>query len=122
MLDQAFHLLDFDNSEEKPLDVLKKYTNTYSGLPYVPDTHWHLRFTHLIGYGAKYYSYLISKSIASKIWAECFEKEPLSSTAGRTYRQNLLAYGGERRPHELIKSIGVEIENHSLVQSLVEHL
>ena len=123
MLDQAFHLTDFDNQHLKTVELIEKYTNEYHTLPYVPNTHWHLRFTHLVGYGAKYYSYLVSKAIASKIWSECFERDPLNSTAGENYRRKLLEFGGERRPQELINSlIGFNLENKSLVNSLTQHL
>ncbi len=105
------------------MDIVEKYTNKYHPLKYVPNTHWHLRFTHLVGYGAKYYSYLISKAIASKIWLECFEKDPLSSMAGEKYRQKLLEFGGEKRPQELINSlIGFNINTESLVKSLSDSL
>lgn len=104
LLDQAFHLIDFDKETIKPVDVVRDYTNKYHSLPYVQGTNWHLRYTHLVGYGAKYYSYMVSKAIASKIWSECFEKDPLSSIAGENYRNKLLQFGGEKRPQELINS------------------
>lgn len=123
MLDQAFHTVNFDETHLKPVDIVEKYTNEYHSLKYVPNTHWHLRYTHLVGYGAKYYSYLISKSIATKIWFDCFESDPLSPTAGENYRKKLLQFGGEKRPEELISSlIGFNINNESLVKSLADNL
>lgn len=123
MLDQVFHTIDVENANFKPIDIVEKYTNQYHTLKYVPNTYWHLRYTHLVGYGAKYYSYLISKAIASKIWLDCFEKNPLSSTAGENYRKKLLQFGGERRPQELIDSlIGFNINTESLVKSLADNL
>ena len=123
MLDQAFHLTDFEKTDLNPVDITEKYTKEYHSLPYVPNTHWHLRYTHLVGYGAKYHSYIVSKAIAAKIWTECFEKDPLNSTAGENYRKKLLEFGGEKQPQELISSlIGFNIENDSLVKSLTLHL
>ena len=79
--------------------------------------------SHLVGYGAKYHSYIVSKAIAAKIWAECFERDPLNSTAGENYRKKLLEFGGEKQPQELISSmIGFNIETNSLVKSLTQHL
>ena len=123
ILDQAFHLADFDNSDLRPIDITEKYTKEYHALPFIPNTHWHLRFAHLVGYCAKYHSYLVSKAIASRIWADCFEKDPLNSTSGENYRKKVLEFGGEKRPQELINSlIGFNIETSSLVKSLTEHL
>ena len=123
LLDQAYHLTDFEKENLKPIDIVEKYTNKYSCLPFVKGTHSHLRYTHLVGYGAKYYSYVVSKAIAAKIWSECFEKDPLSTHAGENYRKKLLEFGGEKRPEELIKSlIGFDLETDSLVKSLVENI
>lgn len=124
MLDQAFHIEDLGSTNQRPVDLIKKYTEQYHSLPYVDGTNWHLRFTHLVGYGAKYYSYLVSKAIASNIWTECFERDPLSSTAGDKYRKRVLEFGGERRPQELINSLLQSdiTQNQSLVKSLTQHL
>ncbi|CAF1023678.1 unnamed protein product [Brachionus calyciflorus] len=121
VLDQVFHLNELENS--KTIDLIEKYTNKYHCLGYVKNTNWHLRYTHLVGYGAKYYSYLVSKALATKIWAECFEKDPLNSNAGEMYRQKLLQFGGEKRPEELINSlIGLDIHSSSLVDSLTNNI
>ena len=124
MLDQAFHDDDdVSTARRRPIDLVKDYTERHHALPFVAGAHWHLRFTHLVGYGAKYYSYLVSKAIASQIWAECFEREPLSASAGEAYRRRLLEHGGERRPNELLSSlVGFDGQNSSLVKSLTRHL
>ncbi|MCP9258477.1 Mitochondrial intermediate peptidase [Dirofilaria immitis] len=47
---------------------------------------WHHRFTHLVPYGAKYYSYLVARAAASLIWNTRFRDCPFS-------RENGLAWG-----------------------------
>jgi intermediate peptidase len=123
LLDQAYHLNDFENENITPLQINEKYTNEFYSLPFVANTYSHLRYTHLVGYGAKYYSYVVSKAIAAKIWSDCFEKDPLNRAAGEKYRSQLLEYGGERRARELISSlIGFDLNNDDLVKSLTKNI
>jgi intermediate peptidase len=118
-LDQVFH--GAYPLTDTPINIIEKYTNSHYGLPFVPNTHWHLRFSHFVGYASKYYSYLVSKAIAAQIWNNCFANDPLNSTAGENYRSKLLAFGGERKPSELINSlIGFNIDNKALVKSICE--
>lgn len=120
-LDQVFH--GTYPLSDTSIKLVEEFTKNYYNLPYAENTYWHLRFSHFVGYGAKYYSYLVSKAIATKIWSECFSSDPLSSSMGEKYRFKLLAYGGERKPQELINSlIGFDVNNQSLVNSLVNYL
>lgn len=63
---------------------------------------WQLRFSHLVGYGARYYSYLISRAIASWTWQTYFQKDPLSRSSGDKYRYKCLAHGGGKPPSKLV--------------------
>ncbi|VVC92636.1 unnamed protein product, partial [Leptidea sinapis] len=72
VLDQQYHgvnAADVDNTTS----VLQETQKQYYGLPYVDNTAWQHRFSHLIGYGAKYYSYLISRALAWSVWRQNFE-------------------------------------------------
>ncbi|KAK2589248.1 hypothetical protein KPH14_002045 [Odynerus spinipes] len=99
MLDHVYHK---GKLERSTTEILKDIQRKYYGLPYIKDTAWQLRFSHLVGYGAKYYSYLISRAIASWIWQTYFQNDPLNSTAGERYRWECLAHGGGKPPSLLV--------------------
>ncbi|XP_003485811.1 mitochondrial intermediate peptidase [Bombus impatiens] len=99
MLDQVYHSAPL----EKPsTEILKEIQGKYYELPYVENTAWQLRFSHLVGYGAKYYSYLVSRAIASWIWQTYFQADPFNRTAGDRYRKECLVHGGGKPPSKLV--------------------
>ncbi|KAF7397415.1 hypothetical protein HZH68_008637 [Vespula germanica] len=99
MLDHVYHS---NKTEKSTTEILKDIQGKYYGLPYIENTAWQLRFSHLVGYGAKYYSYLISRAIASWIWQTYFQHDPLSRIAGEKYRWECLAHGGGKPPSLLV--------------------
>ncbi|XP_068123044.1 mitochondrial intermediate peptidase [Hyperolius riggenbachi] len=103
MLDQIYH-------GKHPLkgsttDILKDTQLEFYGLPYVPHTAWQLRFSHLAGYGAKYYSYLMSRAVASMVWKQCFMKNPFDRMMGERYRREMLAHGGGKEPMNMVEGM-----------------
>ncbi|ESP04365.1 hypothetical protein LOTGIDRAFT_198714 [Lottia gigantea] len=115
-LDQVYH-------SQIPSDttkVLAEVHTKYFDIPYVEGTAWQLRFGHLVGYGAKYYSYLLSKAIASTIWNKYFEKDPLNRSMGEKFRYNFLAHGGGQPSKDLVQGMLNETPTiETLVDSLV---
>ncbi|KAH7729029.1 Peptidase family M3 containing protein [Aphelenchoides avenae] len=65
---------------------------------------YHHRFTHLVPYGAKYYSYLVARAAAALVWQEMFEADPLSRENGLRWA-SVQAHGGEKPPNELLAEI-----------------
>lgn len=65
---------------------------------------WQLRFGHLVGYGAKYYAYLMSRAVAAWTWHELFREDPFRRAAGERYRRELLSHGGAKPAHQLVSS------------------
>ncbi|KAJ3783132.1 mitochondrial intermediate peptidase [Lentinula aff. detonsa] len=104
-LDQIYHsaaVLDrtFDTTSE-----YAKLQNTRGMIPYVSGTSFQTQFGHLFGYGATYYSYLLDRAIASRVWGNVFSKDPLSRQLGERYKDEILRYGGGRDPWKMVSAI-----------------
>ncbi|CAF3464210.1 unnamed protein product [Rotaria socialis] len=102
----------FDHEFHGPYPLKQSYDQLYSSLltkhtslPYISSTHPYLKFYHLVDYGARFSSYIIARSIATKIWHDQFLKDPLSKTTGEQFRKNFLQWGGEREPNELVGNV-----------------
>uniref|UniRef100_A0A915PSU8 Peptidase M3A/M3B catalytic domain-containing protein n=1 Tax=Setaria digitata TaxID=48799 RepID=A0A915PSU8_9BILA len=66
-----------------------------------PNSSWHHRFTHLVPYGAKYYSYLVARAAASLIWNSKFRDSPFSKENGLAWGK-VLSKGGSLPPADLL--------------------
>ncbi|XP_063708473.1 mitochondrial intermediate peptidase [Culicoides brevitarsis] len=121
-LDQAYHGQPL-KAGQNTTQLMKEVQAKYFGLPYVERTAWQLRFSHLVGYGAKYYSYLISRAIASCIWNAYFDADPFSKDMGEKYRRECLAYGGEVPSRELVSNfLQKDITPDNLTKNLIEEI
>ncbi|KAH9578237.1 Peptidase M3A/M3B catalytic domain [Trypanosoma melophagium] len=70
-----------------------------------------LSFEHLSGYPAGYYGYLYSLTVARRIWAKKFEKNPLNRDAGRELVQKVMRHGAACNPVEVIeKYLGDDLD------------
>ncbi|XP_024039320.1 mitochondrial intermediate peptidase, mitochondrial isoform X1 [Citrus clementina] len=72
---------------------------------HVEGTHWHIRFSHFINYGAGYYSYLYAKCFAATIWQKLCQEDPLSLTTGTTIRTKFLQHGGAKEPADMLNDL-----------------
>jgi len=77
----------------------------HSMFPPAPGTNWELRFSHFIGYGATYYSYLYADVLARDIWKQYFAGDSLASGAGEALRDKLLRHGGSRAPEKMVREV-----------------
>ncbi|XP_014680924.1 PREDICTED: mitochondrial intermediate peptidase-like [Priapulus caudatus] len=119
VLDQRLH--GIHPLETSLVDLVADTQNEFYSMKHVSQTVWPLRFAHLVGYGAKYYSYLMSRAVASRIWHECFADDPFSRANGELYRRTLLAHGGGKLPMTLIEDLlKKRPTTQDFVQSLVE--
>eukprot|EP00111_Clytia_hemisphaerica_P016856 TCONS_00049978-protein len=121
IVDQRFHgKYPLGKPNNEILDDLHK---EYSPLSHVQGADWHLRFNHFHSYGAKYYSYVWSKAVASQIWYEFFDQDPLSFSSGSKYRYSMLQHGGGVAPQTLIEDmLGRPLTTDGLVSALKEDL
>lgn len=123
VLDQVYHSEDPLMGSSDTTQVLRHVQNKYYGLPHVADTAWQLRFGHLVGYGAKYYSYLVSRSVAYSIWQKVFADDPMSPEAGQLYKQKVLCVGGGKHPRQIVESIiGTEASPEHLAQGIISEV
>ncbi|CAL8114114.1 unnamed protein product [Orchesella dallaii] len=118
-LDQTLHTGKFP-LDRPSIQILEDVHSKFYGLPYVHNTAWHLRFGHLVGYGAKYYSYLMSRAVASWIWMEYFQENPFNSASGERYKSEVLAHGGGVPAKQMVSDfLGKAITPDSLTQALI---
>lgn len=75
LIDQQFHTKRQQHSSlnMSTTDILRETHLANHNLPYPEGTAWQHRFSHLVGYGARYYSYLMARSVASSIWQKYFQ-------------------------------------------------
>lgn len=104
LLDQALHdenLVDLSNQYAlQNFSSTKVYHELESNLKLFSDkwSTWHGKFPHLFSYGAVYYSYLLDRAIATKVWNDLFKDDPWSREAGEKYKTSILRWGGTRDP------------------------
>lgn len=108
-LDQAYHssrvCVGSGRDGGSTTSMLAKIQSQYYSMPYVEGTAWQLRFSHLVGYGAKYYSYLVSRAVATAIWTKLFAQDPLSRKAGLRYKNEVLAHGGGKPANQIAEDV-----------------
>lgn len=105
ILDQEYHsTLPFDPTFGSTV-VYNQLQERRGLIPPVQGTSWQTQFGHLYGYGATYYSYLLDRAIASRVWSQIFSADPLSRETGEHYKSEILRYGGGKDPWKMISSL-----------------
>ena len=117
MLDLELHMNPSFASPRRSSALLASLCSEYSSMPAVPDSHSHALFSHLAGYGASYYSYLWGRAIASQVWRQGFQGNPMQGSAGRLWCDSVLRYGGARDPRELLRNFLMQVETDATGRS-----
>lgn len=124
MMDLYFHTT-YPSQQSKGMSILETYSELLqenSPSEHVNGTAWFLRFNHICSYGAKYYSYLWSRAVASLIWNSCFKNNPFSHESGQRLH-NMLRHGGGINPNTLVNNVlGFEPNVDDLVDALYTDL
>ncbi|KAK6538981.1 Mitochondrial intermediate peptidase [Orbilia ellipsospora] len=108
ILDQELHsekVLKRGFSSSQIYQDLESEYSLFDPLMDVQDVSWQGYFTHLFGYGGFYYSYMLDKCIADKVWNKVFKENPLSRKAGERYKETVLQWGGARSPWKCLAEL-----------------
>ncbi|GMP24118.1 hypothetical protein CsSME_00001508 [Camellia sinensis var. sinensis] len=98
----------FGEQPSSPMDtisVVADLKRRHTSWKHVEGTHWHTRFSHLLNYGAGYYSYLYAKCFAATIWQKICQDDPLSLATGSALRTKFLQHGGAKDPANLLNDL-----------------
>ncbi|XP_028052419.1 mitochondrial intermediate peptidase, mitochondrial isoform X2 [Camellia sinensis] len=98
----------FGEQPSSPMDtisVVADLKRRHTSWKHVEGTHWHTRFSHLLNYGAGYYSYLYAKCFAATIWQKICQDDPLSLATGSALRTKFLQHGGAKDPAYLLNDL-----------------
>lgn len=118
-MDQALH----SGSSSSLGSRVSRVAGQCLGLPGAPEAAYHHRFSHLVGYGARYYSYMMARSVASAIWQKTFQDDPFSREAGVKYREECLAHGGGKPSHLLVGDhLGCQLAPEQLATALIQEI
>ena len=123
LVDQAYHGHYPAGGARTTQGVADDLQRRHHCLEPVPGTAWQLRFGHFVGYAARYYSYLMSRAVAARLWHQCFREDPFSRAAGERYRSSMLIHGGQVAPGQLVKStLGEQPTTKMLVQAILDDI
>ncbi|XAR71801.1 Mitochondrial intermediate peptidase [Bertholletia excelsa] len=93
------------SSQLDTISVVAQLKRQHTSWKHVEGTHWHTRFSHLLNYGAGYYSYLYAKCFAATIWKKICQDDPLSLATGSALRRKFLQHGGAKDPAYLLTDL-----------------
>jgi mitochondrial intermediate peptidase len=104
-LDQLYHSSVANDPSFDSTAALAQLHNTRGVIPYVSGTSFQTQFGHLFSYGALYYSYLLDRAIAGRVWGKLFAHDPLQRQTGEKYKNEVLRYGGAKDPWAMVAAL-----------------
>jgi len=113
--------LDYFEGSQKDLDTIMRSLHDQICLHQLfdSDDHRYASFGHLVGYGAKYYSYLWSLVYAIDLFSEIKKHGLLNQDIGKRYVDTILGKGGSKDPQELmIEFLGREPNQENFLKEM----
>ncbi|KAL8707517.1 MAG: hypothetical protein Q9220_007459 [cf. Caloplaca sp. 1 TL-2023] len=127
LLDQAYHsdlpltmASDFDSTK-----VMQDVFDKYGSVREPRETSVQGFFGHLVEYGGTYYSYLLDRAIAGRVWQEVFDAGKgggaISRDRGQRFHDEVLRWGGSRDGWRCLASLlGDEKLRHGGSEAMAE--
>lgn len=107
------------NSSNDVVNKTKEIQNSVTLYPWVEGTHFAGSFSHLTGYGSKYYGYLWSLVYAADMFSVFEKTGPLNPENGIRYRENVLSKGGSDDAIHLVTNfLGRESNNKAFLKQI----
>ncbi|XP_050225251.1 mitochondrial intermediate peptidase, mitochondrial isoform X2 [Mercurialis annua] len=104
LVDQTLFGEQADSSRDTS-SIVADLKRQYTSWKHVEGTHWQIRFSHLLNYGAGYYTYLYARCFSATIWKKLLHEDPLSLATGTAIRTKLLQHGGAKEPAEMMNDL-----------------
>jgi thimet oligopeptidase len=90
---------------ESLFGIMKElYNRTMPEMDFYDQNHFYASFSHLPGYGAKYYGYIYSKVFALDLFDTIKQEGLFESATGMRYKNTILAPGGSQDPEKLLEA------------------
>ncbi|EPS42036.1 hypothetical protein H072_4002 [Dactylellina haptotyla CBS 200.50] len=108
LLDQELHSAEVFKPGFSSTEIYRNLESKHSVMDQwigMSTSSWQGNFSHLFGYGGLYYSYMLDKCIADKVWGEVFSADPVNREAGERYKEEVLKWGGSRDPWRCIGNL-----------------
>jgi thimet oligopeptidase len=102
----SFVSLEFfkDGKIKNPDQIIKNLFSKYQPhLKFDDQTHFYASFGHLVGYGAKYYSYMWSKVFSLDLFYDIKKRGLFDPEIGKEFAAKVLSKGGSVDPEKLLQ-------------------
>ncbi|KAG1183615.1 hypothetical protein G6F36_008317 [Rhizopus arrhizus] len=116
LVDQSYHSSLANSDSFSSVKEWYRLQDSVGLFPSVPETMWPVQFNHLFGYASNYYSYLLDRTLARRVWETNFKENPLSRVKGQAFREGVLKWGGSRDPWECIASVLSEEDASKIIK------